>query len=155
MKRPPLLMMKLEFPQQDSVESSKLSVYHPSHPFFSEGQPLEWIARNDRNDQMGWLRIIYHHFNPFYILVYFGMVESWKQDQNLAIFVGFMVSQVWPIHHFQAPGGFTRSFTSGGRAEARSAGPGAEGFGISVEPWKVRIRHQPEWVLAEDDGQFL
>ena len=59
-----------------------------------------------------------------------------------------MDSQVWPIHHsFQAPGGLTRSFTSrGGGAEARSARPGAEGFGILVEPWKVRIRHQPKWV---------
>ena len=147
MKRPPLLMMKLEFSQQDSVDSSKLSVYHPSHPFFSEGQPLEWIARKDRNDQMG--------SGLFTTILYFGIFWDGWQDQNLAIFVGFMVSQVWPIHHFQAPGGFTRSFTSGGRAEARSAGPGAEGFGISVEPWKVRIRHQPEWVLAEDVGQFL
>ena len=131
-------MMKLEFSQQDSVDSSKLSVYHPSHPFFSEGQPLEWIARNDRNDQMG--------SGLFTTILYFGIFWDGWQDQNLAIFVGFMVSQVWPIHHFQAPGGFTRSFTSGGGAEARSARPGAEGFGISVEPWKVRIRHQPQWV---------
>ena len=73
---------------------------------------------------------------------------SQSASNFLAIFVGCMVSQVWPIHHFQAPGGLTRSFTSrGGGAEARSARPGAEGFGISVEPWKVRIRHQPyKWV---------
>jgi hypothetical protein len=68
---------------------------------------------------------------------------SQSASNFLAIFVGFMG---WPIHHFQAPGELTRSFTSGGGAEARSARPGAEGFGISVEPWKVRIRHQPQWV---------
>ena len=69
---------------------------------------------------------------------------SQSASNFLAIFVGFMG---WPIHHFQAPGELTRSFTSGGGAEARSARPGAEGFGISVEPWKVRIRHHPSMGL--------